>query len=79
MDKNKAEGAEFLRRLGILIMGLGGLGSIIIVLIGVGSEAYEYFLYAIALFLVSSLLFGICVNLASINKNICDIINSKKG
>jgi len=70
MKDDKAEGAEFLRRLGILIMGLGALAAVGMIYAGVEAKMYDYVFYGAGLLIVCAILYGFCVNLASINRNI---------
>lgn len=69
-NKIKAEGAEFLRRLGILVMAFGGLASVGVGLIGVSSGEFDLIAYGVAGIALSAVLFGVCTNIASINTNI---------
>ncbi len=71
MKTNNAPGAEFLKRLGIIILIIGVLASIIMIF---NSLEDGSLLFAAVGVLVSSLItYGICINIANINDRVNQI------
>lgn len=73
MTEPKAEGAEFLKRLGIILVAIGSVISTILGLNALGAGDYTSLAYAVIILVVALVLYGICVNLASVNSNIHSI------
>ena len=69
MPESKAEGAEFLKVVGKVVMALGIIAAVVLTLSALGSRDYAYFAYAVSCFVGSAVVYGVCINLASINNS----------
>lgn len=70
MTDQKAEGAEFLKKLGTVILVAGCAMAAILGLNALGAGDYSSLAYAVIILVTSLVLYGVCVNLASVNSKI---------